>query len=171
MKGFLIKAQEIYKEMERTVQEILAGLDTKFPGCHDKIFLPKNGEKRHILLRFLKYDWDESGKYLAKPHFDSGSLTLAIGESGPGLRIGSCQKDLKLVEHKEGYAQLFISSNFEKVFGLESGFKPGWHDVIQLDKASINRPFSRWAIVAFIEASDVEALSRQETHKYYNEVQ
>jgi hypothetical protein len=43
----------------------------------------------------------------------------------------------------------------------------GWHDVIQLNETLIGKPFARWAIVAFIEGHDVEALPRSETHKWY----
>jgi hypothetical protein len=39
--------------------------------------------------------------------------------------------------------------------------------VIQLDESVIGKPFARWAIVAFIEAHGVEALSRSETHNWY----
>ena len=59
-----------------------------------------------------------------------------------------------------------ISSNFKKILN-DSRFLPGWHDVIQLDERLISKPFSRWAIVAFVEADGVEALPRSETHKHY----
>jgi hypothetical protein len=63
-------------------------------------------------------------------------------------------------------AIFMLSSNFKKVMDTDK-FKPGWHDVIQLDKTLIGQPFARYAIVAFIEADGVDALSRDETHKWY----
>ena len=120
------------------------------------------------MLRFLKYDWQKSGDLLAKPHFDAGSFTLAIAESCPGLRIGSAPENLKHVMHKPGNAVFMLSSNFQKVIDTDQ-FSAGWHDVIQVDKTLIGKPFARWAVVAFIEAHGVEALPRTETHKWYAE--
>lgn len=61
-----------------------------------------------------------------------------------------------------------FSSNVQKLLKTEE-YSPGWHDVIQLDKKQIGKPFARWAIVAFGDAHGVEALSRTQTHKWYTE--
>ncbi len=158
------KAQPIWELTSRVVKHILQTLEPEFPDIHDKIF--DTTEEIHILLRFLKYEWTTSQKYLAKPHFDAGSCTIAIAESSPGLRIGSCPEDLALVEHKPENAIFMLASNFHKVMDTEK-LSPGWHDAIQLNEMMIGKPYARWAVVAFIEAHDVEALSRDETHKYY----
>jgi hypothetical protein len=160
---FVLKAKPIWELAYHTVSEILKNFEPSFPGIYDKIF---NTEHVHLLLRFLRYDWHASGKYLAKPHFDAGSFTLAIAESDPGLRIGSCPDNLQLVEHKPQNAIFMLSSNFQKIMHTNK-FEPGWHDVVQLDETFIGKPFARWAIVAFIEAHDVEALPRTETHRWY----
>lgn len=163
VKDFLTKAMPIWQLAHQKTHEILGEFEPEFPGTLEKIFNTKNV---HIMLRFLRYDWSQSGKYLAKPHFDSGSFTLAIAESCAGLRIGSCPEDLQLVEHKEGNALFMFSSNHKKVIDSDK-FAPGWHDVIQLDETLIGKPFARWAMVVFIEAHDVDALPREETHKWY----
>ncbi len=162
---FITKAKPIWDLAYKTVKEILSTFEPEFPGIVDKVF---NTKHVHLMLRFLKYDWDESGEYLAKPHFDAGSYTLAIAESCPGLRIGSCPQDLQLVTHKPGNAIFMLASNFQKIMNTTE-LSPGWHDVIQLDKTLIGKPYARWAIVAFIEAHDVEALSRSETHRWFKE--
>ena len=161
--NFAEKAKPIWDLVYLTVKEILQRFEGDFPGVVEKVFDTKYP---HILLRFLKYEWDESGEYLAKPHFDAGSCTLAIAESCPGLRIGSCPENLKLVEHKSGNAIFMFSSNFQKIIDA-THFSPGWHDVIQLDKAQIGKSYARWAVVAFIDAHSVEALPREETHKWF----
>jgi hypothetical protein len=163
--NFVLKAQPIWDLTYKTIYNILNLFEQKFPGTVDKIF---DSDCPHIALRFLKYDFPKSSKYLAKPHFDAGSFTLAIAESTPGLRIGSKPENLQLVEHKDSHAIFMISSNFRKVMDTET-LSPGWHDVIQLDESLIGKPYSRWAIVAFIEAHGVEALPRTETHKWYKE--
>jgi len=162
---FLLKAQPIWELTHKTLHNILSVFEKKFPGTINKVFDNKNP---HILLRFLKYEWQDSGKYLAKPHFDAGSFTLAIAESGPGLRIGSNPENLKEVDHKEGEAVFMLSSNFKKIMDTNE-LSAGWHDVIQCDESLIGKSFARWAVVAFIEASGVEALPKTETHKWYKE--
>ena len=162
---FMLKAKPVWEAVYQTTKDILSCLKPDYPNICCKVFDTKNP---HILLRFLKYDWQESARYLAKPHFDAGSFTLAIAESSPGLRIGSEPDDLKLVEHQPGHAVFMLASNFQKV--IDSGqLQAGWHDVIQIDNAQIGQAFSRWAIVAFIDAHGVEALPRSETHRWYQQ--
>ena len=163
VKDFIMKAHPIWNATYHVVQELMKIFEKRFSGVYDKIF---KTEEVYIILRFLKYDWVHSGKYLAKPHFDSGSFTLAIAESCPGLRIGSGPNDLKPVTHEDHHALFMVSSNFRKVADTDI-LTPGWHDVIQQNDTHIGKPFSRWAIVAFIEAANVEALSKAETHKWY----
>lgn len=162
---FMLKAQPIWDLAHQTTRQILQSFDQKFPGTSDKIFDSKT-EYVHLQIRFLKYDWQESGKYLAKPHFDAGSFTLAIAESCPGLRIGSCPDDLQVVVHEDQHALFILSSNFKRILDTDD-LLAGWHDVVQVDETVIGKPLARWAIVAFIEAHGVEALSRTETHKWY----
>lgn len=163
VKDFVDKAQPIWDLAYQTIHQILNTFEASYPGVKDKIFKTKYP---HILLRFLRYNWQNSSKYLAKPHFDAGSFTLAIAESCKGLRIGSTPDDLQPVDHKDNNAVFMLSSNYKKVLDTDD-LAPGWHDVIQLDETMIGRPFARWAVVAFVEAHGVEALPRSETHKWY----
>lgn len=164
VKDFLDKAKPIWEQVYKTVDSILREIQHHVPGAHSKVF--EGTGNMHISLRFLKYEWATSEKYLAKPHFDAGSFTLAVAESTPGLRIGSGPENLKLVEHQDGTALFMVSSNFQTVMESDA-LQPAWHDVIQLDETAIGLPYARWAVVAFIEAQDVEALPRTETHKFY----
>jgi len=163
---FLNQAKPIWEQAYQTFYSILSKFEADFPKLCDKVF---NIKDVHMALRFLKYDWQNSGHYLAKPHFDAGSFTLAIAESTPGLRIGSKPDDLKLVSHSDEHAIFMLSSNFKKVIATEE-LHAGWHDVIQLDKSLIGQPFARWAVVAFLEVANVEAQPRSMTHKFYQGV-
>lgn len=163
VKDFMLAAKPIWGAVYRVLEAIFACFEQEFPGVSAKIF---NGKREHILLRFLKYEWENAGAYLAKPHFDAGSFTLAVAESAPGLRIGSGPADLQLVNAKEGHAIFMFSSNFRKIID-STKFSSGWHDVIQIDETQIGKPFARWAVVAFMDGLDVEAMPRSETHKWY----
>jgi len=165
VQDFMLKAKPIWDATYEVTHRIMQFIDKRFPGSSAKIF---ETNEPHIMVRFLKYNWAVSGKYLAKPHFDAGSFTLAIAESCPGLRIGKGPGDLEVVDHKEGHTIFMVSSNFKKVLDTDD-FSPGWHDVIQMNETQIGKPFARWAIVAFIEGANVEALPRSETHKWYTQ--
>jgi len=159
---FLVKANKIWLAVDELIDQIMRIYDQTFPGCKAKIF---NQDPSHIVLRFLKYSWKNSSEYLAKPHFDSGSLTLALAESSPGLRIGSGPDDLQIITHEDKQALFFFSSNYKKIINSDE-FLPAWHDVVQTDDNQIGKPCSRWAVVAFIDGNNVESLPRSETHKY-----
>jgi len=169
LSNFLNKAKPIWDLTYQTIFNVLNMMETNFPGVVDKVFKVQ-GDPIHIMVRFLKYDWASSGKYLAKPHFDAGSCTLAIAESCAGLRIGSCPENLQLVPHTDEQAIFMLASNFKTIMDT-SDFSAGWHDVIQLEDTYIGKPFSRWAVVAFIEAHGVKALPRTETHKYFSGIE
>lgn len=160
--NFVNKAQPIWELADKTVKSILKAFDGSYSNVYDQVY---DCKEPHLVLRFLRYNWATSGKYLAKPHFDAGSFTLAIAESCPGLRIGSCPEDLKPVEHHANKAIFMLSSNFQKLMPNDK-LKAGWHDVIQTDDSLIGKPFARWALVAFIEGHSVDALPRSETHKW-----
>lgn len=162
VQNFVNHAQPLWVKITDRIKQILNYFEEDYPGVMAQIF---DRENPHILLRFLRYEWASSGKYLAKPHYDAGSFTFALSEDTAGLRIGTCPDNLEAVTHKEGHGLFFVSSNYGKLLP-EEDFKAAWHDVIQLDESKIGRPYSRWAMVAFVEA-DVEALPRSETHKFY----
>lgn len=163
--AFCSHASVIWRAVYKKTKEVLSHFEEDYPGTLGNVF---NTDAPHIILRFLRYDYPKSGKYLAKPHFDSGSFTLAIAESKPGLRIGTNPGDLELVTHQENSALFMISSNFKKIID-DDRLKPAWHDVIQTDESLLGKPFSRWAIVAFIDGYNVASLERNETHKFFQE--
>jgi len=164
---FLLKALPIWHEARRVFKVCLSDLEKNNLKKLEKIF--NNSRDEHILLRFLKYNWANPGKHLAKPHYDAGAATLAIAESKVGLRIGSCEKDLKLINYKSGYATFMLSRNYKNICNLTQ-LQPGWHDVIRLHNTFEKREYSRWAIVAFIDALNTKAPSRKQTHSFINKV-
>ena len=160
--NFLNVAYDIWLAAQSTVKTLLSQLEEQFPGCADVIF-PSG--KSEAILRFLRYDWQTCGRYLAKPHYDAAAMSLAIAEDKPGLRIGVDPKSLQLLQHQDNHAIFFLSSNYKRVFGEQCPFKPAWHDVIQIDENKIGHPYSRWAVVAFFVPYGVAELPRSFTHQ------
>ena len=156
VRDFMEKIDPIWQESISTLKHILSEMDKKFPGIYDKIF-----DKKHprTMMRFLQYDWDGSGEVLARPHFDYSECTLAVGESCPGLRIGSCQEDLQFVDRKEGMALFMPSINLVKFLG-DKEFKPAWHDVKQIKDTSDDTRFARWAVVMFVDFGYLDTLRK-----------
>lgn len=164
IKQFLIQADTLWKAAYQAAHEVLMTFDKDFPGTVDRIF---DTQEPHLILRFLKYEGVYCGRYLAKPHFDAGSFTLAIAESHPGLRIGTNPDDLELIAHKAEEALFMVSSNFRKIIDTDA-LKPAWHDVVHSEDAPVaeGTPFTRWALVAFLDGHNVETVSKAETHKW-----
>jgi hypothetical protein len=160
VQDFAEKALPIWNAAKSTVTGIFKCFEPSFPGITGRFF---NSKEPEILLRFLKYNWTHAGKYLAKPHYDAGSCTLAIAESAPGLRIGKCDDSLRLVEHTPGEALFMMSKNFPKM--TNCSFIPSWHDVVQTDETLIDKAYARWAVVCFFEAEGMVAEPREETRK------
>lgn len=156
---FMQEAYEIWEVLFQATKKVLGIMDMVYPGTSLKVL---DTPHPHILLRFLKYHWKESEKCLAKPHFDAGSFTIAIAESGPGLRIGKSPETLVPVHHRADAAIFMMASNQEKILP-GSPWPAGWHDVVQMDEQYLGRSYARWAVVAFIDAHGVEALPKSRT--------
>ena len=162
MRDFIERADKIWHAVYEATGQVLKRLDSRYPGIYDKVL---KTETPHIILRFLRYDIRTPGKYLAKPHYDAGSMTLALAESGPGLRIGSCPDDLKAIAHHDRQAVFFLGANIAQILNPEP-LKPGWHDVVQVGEKPKDNTYARWAIVAFIDGHDVEGAPEALTHKW-----
>lgn len=159
VRNFITKASPIWQVAKAAGEAVIHQLSQRYPQLPARF----QGDIPHVILRFIRYNWQESKQYLAKPHFDAGSCTLAVAESEQGLRIGRDETTLRLVQNVPNQAIFFLSSNFERVVNDDS-FDPAWHDVIQLNQEHIGKPYARWAVVCFFEAQGMTAISREMTH-------
>lgn len=162
LKDFIERADKIWHAAYFATEKVLSRLESYYPGIQAKVL---KTHTPHIVLRFLRYDIRTPGKYLAKPHYDAGSMTLALAESGPGLRIGSCPQDLQHIAHHDQEAVFFLGANIPQLIN-PGALKAGWHDVVQVGAKSHDNTYARWAIVAFIDGHDVEGAPEALTHKW-----
>ncbi|MFN7662986.1 MAG: hypothetical protein ACK5PQ_04645 [Alphaproteobacteria bacterium] len=162
VKDFMDRADLIWQEVYHTLDLTLTQFEYPFPGIKAKVL---NTQEPHILVRFLRYDIQTPGHYLAKPHFDAGSMTFAIAESKPGLRLGSGPDDLKLVEHYDKQALFFLAANIGQLID-PTPLKPGWHDVIHVGERPSDNKYERWALVAFIDGHNTTGAPETVTHKW-----
>ncbi len=159
VKEFLVQADIVWKAAQEALRTPLSLLDRRYPGLAAQY----SSNHPQFLIRFLKYSPGKiRGAELAKGHFDAGSMTLAIAESSPGLRIGKDAQDLKSVAHSEYKALFFLASTFQKQVG-DTFFHPAWHDVIRVSDSKIDE--SRWALVCFLEAPNVRPFSWESNHQ------
>lgn len=147
VRDFFDMAYRVYVLAEKTVYKVLEEFDTEFPGIHKKFF-PARAHPR-FYLRFLKYNIQDRGDFLAKGHYDQGGCTLALAESAPGLRIGRGESDLTDVKRKEGHVVFMPGFLFPR--HTSKDFFPAWHDVIQKSTDAYNADTARWAIVFFAD--------------------
>lgn len=152
IKDFFKKARAIWQKSHDRLKDILKSLEGDFPGVTASVFDVAPDQHVHITLRLLRYDVPRSEGKLARSHFDVGCCTLALAESGPGLRIGSKEETLSPIKHKDETAVFFFSKNIDSMLGKGSGLLPGWHDVIQMEKRLSGIPQQRWSIVVFVDA-------------------
>ncbi|MDA2936168.1 hypothetical protein MYX06_03045 [Patescibacteria group bacterium AH-259-L05] len=157
--NFFDSARNVYKAAKATIKRVIQAFEIEFPGMYKKFF-PDKGYP-HLYLRFLKYNVIERGTVLARGHYDISGCTLTITESGPGLRMGTDNSDLKPVECKEGDVLFTTGLNFKKITSAE--FPLTWHDVIKTGR-NYSKDVARWSIVFFADPIGMEAPTLAQTH-------
>lgn len=154
-------ARYIYNKTVDKCVETLSLFESEFPGI-SKRFFPDNSNPLFI-LRILKYPNLTDGDFLAKAHYDRGIFTFALAESGPGLRLGRNDLDLKEVVHSEGKIIFMPSLGADLLTSKD--FHPVWHDVLQREEHKVSEKVSRWAIVFFANIHDRnEMISYEQAH-------
>ena len=158
---FCALARPVFEAAVTTMRSVVEQMiEPVVPGICQRIFdvpLP------HVQLRFLRYFWQVPGKNLAKGHYDCGLATLAIAESGPGLRIGHDDASLRPVVHRDREAVFMVGRSMSRF--PEMGLSPSWHDVVQSGDTVSCEPLSRWAVVCFMEVSGAVSFDRHTTHQ------
>jgi hypothetical protein len=158
---FLTSAQEVFKAGRESLRDVLKILDVKHPGIYEKIF--SSEADKFQVIRFVKYNPEGIGNFLATPHYDRGSCSIAMSESASGLRAGRTEKDLDWVERDDNKAVFMPALTFNKDIGSED-FPPTWHDVVQKSDDVIDKNTARWAIIFFADVKPGENISFKEAH-------
>ncbi|OGY44276.1 MAG: hypothetical protein A2729_04210 [Candidatus Buchananbacteria bacterium RIFCSPHIGHO2_01_FULL_39_14] len=159
--SFLSSAQKVYLSAKACMEEIICEFEPHFPGVYTSFF--PQGQLPHLYLRFLKYSTQREDTFLAKGHYDRGACTLALAESGPGLRIGSTPLDLREVEHQDQTAFFFAGTQFAEIITQE--FAAAWHDVVQKSEYKLNHMTARWAMVFFADQYNGRITTFEENHR------
>lgn len=166
---FLRYARQIYQESCTTLDRILSALSLKYPSIRDKFY--DNSVHPRFFLRFVAYDPETKGGYIATNHIDSGGITIAIAESTPGLRIGSKDGPKTMIDHHDGKVIFMPGCTFNDA--TEEEFLPqAWHDVIQTNSELCSNGIARWAIVFFADLAMQGAIPLTRAHSapppFYN---
>ena len=162
VRQFFASAKNILDQVTAIVDGLLEIFEAEYPGIKKK-FLP--GDMRPFFcLRFLKYDAAPKGEFLAKGHYDRGTMTLAIAESAPGLRIGRNEALLKPVDRSEGSVLFMPGFRLQDIVPPEQ-FPPAWHDVVQSSDHEFKPGAARWAMVFFADTVKQNHTDWAEVHK------
>lgn len=158
---FFDHAEAIFNDAARMTAEVFA--EPRLAPYRDRC-VDQNGEAYNGHLRILCYT-PSKDVFRAKGHYDKGLGTIALGESGPGLRIGCCEAcGPAPVVHEEGTA-IFMPGHllWEDSRGA---IIPAWHDVVPLrETANVSPRCARWAVVFFINDKDGRYPSWEQVHK------
>ncbi len=155
LKALLDAAQPIYHAACQAAVNVLNVLEPVYPAIAN-LFSSRS------VLRFLKYDRAPVGQFLAKGHYDRGGCSLAIAESGPGLRIGHQPEDVREVTHTPGKAIFFPALFMEQK--THGDFPASWHDVVQRTEDAFRPDAARWAIVFFAAPDEPSYFDRSMVH-------
>lgn len=158
VRHFLEAAAPLWDAAVEAVSEQLSTLDQRYPGI---MAAHMDTERPEVFLRFLQYRPKGDSPELAKGHYDAGSMTLAIAESGPGLRIADASGELQPIAHRDGSAVFFLGATFQGLVG-DKEFHPAWHDVVRV---SGEAPEERWAVVCFFNATEEQSGSWDDNHQ------
>ena len=162
VKRFFAAAEDIHWQATTIVEMLLDIFELEYPGIKQK-FLP--GDLRPFFyLRFLKYGAAPQGEFLAKGHYDRGTITLAIAESAPGLRIGRNEAAMKPVERGDGEIIFMPGYRLQDITSPED-FPPAWHDVVQNSDREFRPDAARWALVFFADMVEQNHTPWEEAHR------
>ncbi len=160
---FLIAAENIFQKASAALRGLLSIFEEGVPGITATFF--ESHDFPSLYLRFLKYDVKDAGDFLARGHYDTGAITLALAESAPGLRIGKNDKDIKEVPSRDSGSALFMPAmRLRDLSPALAGVSPAWHDVVQKSADTYSDTVARWAIVFFADPSHINRLSTEEAH-------
>lgn len=157
--AFMCDAREVWGKTVAIAKDIVDEFETRWPGVRERFF-PRD-ELPFLIIRFLAYDARGMGEFLAKAHYDRGDFTIALGESAPGLRIGT-PENLKEIEHRNGYVVVMPGTGFPQ--DVDPSIVPAWHDVVQKPEAQVSGTTARWAIVGFFDVTDKKYIPIEATH-------
>lgn len=148
-KEFLQQARAIWDSTLTLAQAVVRDLENDYPGIYDAFFPP--GVEPGLVLRFILYKKQPHGAVLQKGHHDRDAITLALAESGPGLRIGKDAKSLKPIQRKKGEAVVMAGVGMRK---FDENLSLTWHDVVQ------DTDDERWSLIAQLFVGGLRLMPR-----------
>ncbi len=115
------KTKPLWQTSNSCFKKVIHELSASFPpNAYDSIFA-KDSHQVRLVLALIKYS-DKEERKRSISHFDGGCASLALLESAPGLRIGSCEKTLSDAAHCRGTAIFFSGKTLSQSLEKEVGF-------------------------------------------------
>ncbi|MBL4644429.1 MAG: hypothetical protein JKX80_01020 [Candidatus Pacebacteria bacterium] len=142
----------VYEHACVMFSKLVDSLEKEFPGLRKKLYDEDSDIPRFSMLRFLRYGTKgaEPDKYLGfTPHYDSGSCTISLAESGPGLLLGHERRSVAPPVREEGHALMFCGLYFYKL--TSDDFAPSLHLVDPHANKGVDDDVARWAVIFFVD--------------------
>lgn len=161
------KFATIHNIASKAVTQTLGTFEDIYPDIH-QILTPK--DLNNSPLRLLFYHPGQ-GDELAGGHYDKDIFTWQLAESHEGLRVGNpTSGEMQNIIRDPEKAAVFMGNliTLEHIHP-ESPIQPGWHDVINVDRANKGRTLhgqnvARWALIYFTNSVLAGEVDKGLTH-------
>lgn len=164
---------DIHKIAREIMWEVCREIEDQHPGL-TKLITPAS-----LLaspLRLLGYHHSDK-PYLGEDHYDKSWITFQPGESHEGLLVAKDKESpLELVRRNADRGLVFMGKSLsdpEIGFFPDSPYGPAWHGIRNLDQPNqgqypipdwAQERFKRWALIFFAGNTDLQVLTKQDTH-------
>jgi len=139
---FVTRMDAIWYASFAAAEAVVADLDKTNPGLRAALLPP--GIPPAFTIRFVLYKKPPEGQLLSSAHYDRSSVTLALAESSPGLRIRDAEGNMNLITRPDGVTPVMASKGMQK---FAPSIPLSWHDAVQTTDATVRGTHSRWVAI------------------------
>lgn len=154
---FLSSMRSLWGSGLVAAEAVVNNLEKTNPGVRAELF-PRE-KPTAFVIRFVMYKEPPEGNLLAKGHYDRSSITLALAESAPGLRVQDSEGRMNLIEKQDGAAVVMASKGMERIV---PSLPLSWHDAIQASDETVDDTHVRWVAIGQLFSGGLRLLSEPE---------
>lgn len=139
---FLASMRSIWGAGLVAAQGVVRDLEKKNSDIREQL-LP-SGVAPAFVIRFVLYKKPPEGTLLIQGHYDRSSVTLALAESSPGLRVQDSNGRMNLINKSDGAAVVMAGKGMARI---APSLPLSWHDAVQASDACVDEAHTRWAAI------------------------
>lgn len=150
---FLASMRTIWGTGLAAALAVVNDLERTNPGVREQL-LP-SGTPPAFVIRFVLYKKPPEGSLLIQGHHDRSSVTLALAESSPGLRVQNSEGRMNLINKGDGTAVVMAGKGMERI---DPSIPLSWHDAVETSDVGVDETHSRWVAVGQLFSGGLKLL-------------